>query len=165
MIFQLETNDKRIEISRVLWESLKSLKQTRDQLLSTRDLLWAKEISVVLTLLYNFEIILIITRICQILMFETRTISHVHSINFFTIHYQYHSNLYNVIENFESTISWNEFFKRISQKIRIAIVWVFKWIFEWIYEWVSNIKLLFDNYNSVITRWILTLNSKQESQW
>ena len=130
LIFQLKTNDKRIKISRIFWKSLKSLKQTQNQLLNTRDLFRVKEINVVLTSLHNFEIILIIMRNCQILMFETRTISRAHLINFFIIYYQHYNNLYNIIENFELTISWNEFFKRISYKMRIAIVWVFEWIFE-----------------------------------
>ena len=130
LTFRLETKNRRIKISKIFWESTKSLRQTRDQFMNIQDLFRAKKISVVLASLHNFELTLINLRNCQILIFETRTISRVHSINFFSIYHQHHSNLYNVIEKFESTISWNEFFKQISHEIRIAIVWVFEWIFE-----------------------------------
>ena len=101
---------------------MKLLKQTRNQLLNTRNLFRVKKINVILTWLHNFELILINSQNCQILIFETRTIFCAHSISFFTIHHQYYNNLYNIIKKFESILLWDEFFIRLSHKIRITIV-------------------------------------------
>ena len=93
------------------------MRQTRDQFINSRDLSRAKLINVILTSLHNFELILINSRNCQILMFKTRTFFRVHSINFFIIYYQYYNNLYNVIKKFELILLSNEFFIRLSHEM------------------------------------------------